>query len=115
MRRGEVYLVGLDPTSGAEANKTRPAIVVSNDAANIVAARNGVGVITVVPVISNVNRIYPFQVLLSPDEGGLDRESKAQTEQVRAVDVGRFGRRLGVLQAATVRKLDDAIRLHLAL
>jgi mRNA interferase MazF len=54
-------------------------------------------------------------VLLSGNEGGLDRESKAQTEQLRAVDVSRFGRRLGALQAATLRKIEDAIRLHLAL
>jgi mRNA interferase MazF len=115
MRRGEVYLVNLEPSQGAEANKTRPAIVVSNDAANIVATRNSVGVISVVPITSNVSRVYPFQVLVSADEGGLDRESKAQTEQLRAVDVSRFGRRLGALQASTVRKLEDAIRLHLAL
>src|SRR5574342_369020 len=115
MRRGEVYLVNLEPVQGAEANKARPAIVISNDAANIVATRNGFGVITVVPVTSNVSRVYPFQVLLSANEAGLDRESKAQTEQVRAIDVSRFGRRLGALQTATVRKLDDAIRLHLAL
>lgn len=115
MRRGEVYLVNLEPSQGAEANKTRPVIVISNDAANTVATRNGVGVIAVVPITSNVSRVYPFQVLMSANEGGLDRESKAQTEQLRAIDVSRFGRRLGVLRAATVRKLDDAIRVHLAL
>jgi mRNA interferase MazF len=89
--------------------------VVSNDAANVVATRQGVGVITVVPVTSNVSRVYPFQVLLNRNEGGLDRDSKAQTEQLRAVDVGRFGRRLGALQAETLRKVEDASRLHLAL
>jgi mRNA interferase MazF len=115
MRRGEVYLVALDPAQGAEASKRRPAVIVSNDAANIVASRSGVGVLTVVPVTSNVARVYPFQVVVSANEGGLDRESKAQTEQLRAVDVSRFGRRLGVLAPATVRKLEDAIRLHLAL
>jgi mRNA interferase MazF len=115
MRRGEVYLVNLEPTQGTEANKTRPAIVVSNDAANIAAARHGLGVVTVVPVTSNVSRVYPFQVLLGDDEGGLDRRSKAQTEQLRAVDVARLGRCLGMLQAGTLRKVDDAIRLHLAL
>jgi mRNA interferase MazF len=115
MRRGEVYLVNLDPSLGTEANKTRPAIVVSNDAANVVATRRGLGVITVVPVTSNVQRVYPFQVLLSQTEGGLDRASKAQTEQLRSIDVRRFGRRLGVLDAGTIRQLDDAIRLHLAL
>ncbi len=114
MRRGEVYLVNLEASQGAEANKTRPAIVVSNDAANIAATRNGIRVIAVVPLTSNVRRVSPFQVLLS-EEGGLDRASKAQTEQLRAIDVSRFGRRLGVLPAATIRKLDDALRLHLAL
>jgi mRNA interferase MazF len=115
MRRGEVYLVNLEPSQGAQANKTRPAIVVSNDAANIAATRNSVGVVVVVPLTSNVSRVYPFQVLLGGNEGGLDRESKAQTEQLRAVDVRRFGRRLGALQTATLRKIDDALRLHLAL
>jgi mRNA interferase MazF len=115
MRRGEVYLVNLEPSQGTEANKTRPAIVVSNNAANIAATRNGVGVVVVVPVTSNVSRIYPFQVLLSGNEGGLDRESKAQTEQLRAVDISRFGRRLGALQSVTLRKIEDAIRLHLVL
>jgi mRNA interferase MazF len=115
MRRGEVYLVNLEPFRGADANKARPGIVVSNNAANIAASRDGVGVIVVVPVSSNVNKVYPFQVLLSGNEGGLDRDSKAQTEQLRAVDVSRFGRRLGALQTATLRKVEDAIRLHLAL
>ena len=115
MRRGELYLVDLEPSQGAEANRTRPVIVVSNDAANVAANRNGVGVITVVPITSNVSRIYPFQVLLSGNEGGLDRESKAQTEQMRSVDVSRFGRRLGTLRPTTLRKVEDAIRLHLAL
>lgn len=115
MRRGELYLVDLEPSQGAEASKTRPVIVISNDAANAAANRNGVGVITVVPVTSNVSRIYPFQVLLSGNEGGLDRESKAQIEQLRSVDVSRFGRRLGVLQTSTLRKVEAAIRLHLAI
>jgi mRNA interferase MazF len=114
MRRGEVYLVDLEPTQGAESNKTRPAVVVSNDVANITATRHGLGVVTVVPVTSNVARIYPFQVLLSPAEGGLDRASKAQAEQLRAIDVSRVGRRLGVLRPATLEQLDAAIRLHLA-
>ena len=115
MRRGEVYLLNLEPSQGAEANKTRPAIVISNDAANVAATRNGVGVVVVVPVTSNVTRVYPFQVALSVNDGGLDRPSKAQIEQLRAIDVSRFGRRLGTLPAGTLQKVDDAVRLHLAL
>jgi mRNA interferase MazF len=115
MRRGEVYLVDLDPSLGAESQKTRPAILVSNDAANRVAERNRRGVVTVVPVTSNTTRVYPFQVLIAAGEGGLDKESKAQAEQIRSVDVVRLTHRMGTLQPATVRNLDDAIRLHLGL
>jgi mRNA interferase MazF len=115
MRRGDVFLVNLEPTLGSETNKVRPAVLVSNDAANTVARRNGRGVITVVPITSSTDRVYPFQVLIDTLEGGLDRPSKAQAEQLRSVDVARLGRRLGALKPATLRQLDDALRLHLAL
>ena len=115
MRRGDVFLVNLDPSLGAEANKTRPAVLVSNDAANTIANRNRRGVITVVPITSNTARVYPFQVLLGSGEGGIDRESKAQAEQLRSIDVARLGRRLGAIHPATLRQLDDALRLHLGL
>jgi mRNA interferase MazF len=115
MRRGDVFLVNLGPSVGAETNKARPAILVSNDAANATANRNGRGVVTVVPITSNTTRVYPFQVRLSSGEGGIDRQSKAQAEQLRSVDVARLGRRLGSLRQATLHQLDDALRLHLAL
>ncbi len=115
MRRGEIRLVDLDPARGAEANKQRPAVVVTNDGANQTALRLGRGVVTVVPVTSNVSRVYPFQVLLLAPDTGLDLDSKAQAEQVRSVDVGRVGRRVGVVPAALLMRLDEALRLHLAL
>lgn len=115
MRRGEIYLVALDPVRGSESNKTRPAVVVSNDAANRVAERIGRGVVTVVPVTSNAVRVYPFQVALRAAECGLATDSKAQAEQIRAVTVERLGRRIGKLSPATLRLLDDALRTHLAL
>ncbi len=85
MRRREIRLVNLDPVIGSEAARTRPAVVVSNDGANTTAARLGRGVITVVPVTSHTDRIYPFHVLLPADETGLDADSKAQAEHVRSV------------------------------
>src|SRR5262245_38003544 len=87
LRRGEIRLVDFDPSLGSEANKRRPAVVVSNDGANTIASQLGRGVLTVVPVTSNVSRVYPFQVLLPASEVGLDRESKAQAEQIRSIDV----------------------------
>ncbi|WP_326938123.1 type II toxin-antitoxin system PemK/MazF family toxin [Amycolatopsis cynarae] len=115
MRRGEIRLVDLEPVRGTEANKTRPAVIVSNDGANAVAARLGRGVVTVVPVTSNVNRVYPFQVLLPAADCGLKTDSKAQAEQVRSVSVERIGRRTGRVPPAVLAKIDQALRLHLGL
>jgi mRNA interferase MazF len=115
MQRGEIRLVNLDPVVGSQANKRRPAVVVSNDAANATAARLGRGVVTVVPVTSNVARVYPFQVKLPAKATGLRTGSKAQAEQVRSVAVQRVGPRVGRLSAEIMEQLDEALRLHLAL
>jgi mRNA interferase MazF len=115
MRRGDIHAVDLEPARGSEANKRRPAVIVSNDAANATAARLGRGVVTVVPVTSNVARVYPFQVLLPAAETGLDRDSKAQAEQVRSITVERVGDRLGVVPHAIMLDIDEALRLHLGL
>jgi mRNA interferase MazF len=115
MRRGEIRLVDLAPTRGAEANKRRPAVIVSNDGANTTAERLGRGVITVVPLTTNTERVYPFQVLLREADTGLDRDSKAQAEQVRSVAVERVGALLGALPPEATAELDEALRLHLAL
>jgi mRNA interferase MazF len=115
MHRGDIVAVSLDPARGSEASKTRPAIVVSNDAANATASRLARGVITIVPITSNVARVYSFQVLLRADQTGLRQDSKAQAEQIRSVAVERIGRRLGRLPAAVMTELDEALRVHLAL
>jgi mRNA interferase MazF len=115
MRRGEVRWVDLDPVRGAEANKRRPAVIVSNDGANATAHRLGRGVVTVVPVTTNTERVYPFQVLLRAGDTGLPRDSKAQAEQVRSLAVERVGERLGALSGPGLAALDEALRLHLAL
>ena len=115
MRRGEIYLVQLEPVRGSEANKRRPAIIVSNDGANATAARLGRGVVTVVPVTGNTGRVYPFQVLLPTAATGLTKDSKAQAEQVRSVAVERVLQRVGVVPSALLSDIDSALRLHLAL
>jgi len=115
MRRGEIRLVDLEPVRGAEANKRRPAVIVSNDGANGAAERLARGVITVVPVTSNVTRVHPFQVFLEAQSTGLDLDSKAQAEQVRSIAVERVGPSVGRLPADLVADLDEALRLHLAL
>ena len=115
MRRGDIVAVDLEPVRGAEADKRRPAVVVSNDMANATATRLERGVVTVVPVTSNTARLFPFQVLLTAAETGLRRDSKAQAEQVRWIAIERVHGRLGVVPQARMDELDEALRLHLAL
>jgi mRNA interferase MazF len=113
--RGTIHAVDFEPVRGSESDKRRPAIVVSNDASNAAAERLGRGVITVVPVTSSTRRVYPFQVLLPASATGLPLNSKAQAEQVRAVDVMRIGPQIGAVAGPFLEALDDALRLHLEL
>ncbi len=115
MLRGEVRLVDLAPARGSEANKRRPAIIVSNDRANATAARQGRGVATIVPVTSNTTRVFAFQTLLPAAETGLRVDSKAQAEQVRSVAVERVGPVLARVPNPIMATVDDALRLHLEL
>ena len=115
MRRGEICLVDLDPVRGAEANKQRPAVIVSNNGANATATRLGRGVVTIVPVTSHVEQVFPFQALLPAQATGLSLDSKAQAEQVRSVAVGRIGQLLGSVPPTIMAEIDDAVRLHLSL
>ncbi|MEV4423588.1 type II toxin-antitoxin system PemK/MazF family toxin [Patulibacter sp. NPDC049589] len=115
MQRGEVRLADLDPVRASEADERRPVVLVGNDRANTTAARLGRGVVTVVPVTSNVRRVYPFQVLLPAERSGLRVDSKAQAEQVRSVSVDRIGPALARLPVTLMSEIDDALRLHLDL
>ena len=115
MRRGDIVWADLDPARGTEANKRRPAVIVSNEGANQTARRLRRGVLTVVPVTSNTSRVYPFQVLLPAGRCHLAADSKAQAEQIRSIAVERIGAVIGRLPADLVEQLDDAMRLHLGL
>jgi mRNA interferase MazF len=116
MRRGDVFWADMEPARGSEATKIRPVVIVSNNGVNTAAHQSGRGVVTIVPVTSNVARIYPFQVLIEAvDHPGLRNDSKALVEQIRVVDVSRIGRRITALSPVTLRKLEAALRRHLAL
>jgi len=111
MRRGEIYYADSSPTIGAEINKRRPVLIVSNDANNRAAST-----ITALPITSNISRVYPFEVLLTSAESGLPKASKAQAQQIRTISKERLrGNALGRLNRALMRKAEDAMRLHLDL
>ncbi len=115
MLRGEIRLTDLNPARGSEANKRRPAVIISNDRANATATRRARGVVTVVPITSNTGRVFPFQTLLPAVETGLRVDSKAQAEQVRSVTVERVGAVVARLPPSLMAELAEALRLHLQL
>lgn len=110
-----MYYVDLDAARGREANTLRPAVLVSSDGLNRTVMRLGRGVVTVVPITSNVASVHPFQVLLEPEDSGLEVRSKAQAEQIRTLDVDRIGACVGTLGPAVLAELDRALRVHLSL
>ena len=115
MHRGEIRLVDFEPSSGQEVNKRRPAILVSNDAANSMAQTLGRGVVTVIPLTSKTDRVVPFQVLLLASQTGLPKDSKAQAEQIRSVSAQRIGAKVGIVPHDVMKLVEDAVRLQLAL
>lgn len=111
MRRGEIFYADLSPAVGSEINKRRPVLIVSNNANNRAAST-----VTVLPVTSNVSRVFPFEVLLPSAVSGLPKDSKAMAQQIRTISRERLlPKRAGVLDATMMRTVDAAIRLHLAL
>jgi mRNA interferase MazF len=111
VKRGDVYLVELDPTRGSEIKKTRPAVIIQND------IDNRYSPITVIaPITSKFDtQLYPTEVLVKPPEGGLRLESVVLLNQLRAIDKSRLGRRLGSLKPATMALVNDALAIVLAL
>ena len=111
MKRGDIFFAALDPTRGSEVPKTRPVIIVSNDVANRASS-----LVTVVPMTSNVTRVFPFEVAVAAKDSGLGKDGKAMAQQVRTIDKARLGSlRRGALSAPKLQALDNALRLHLAL
>ena len=106
MKRGEVWWVEFDPSVGSEIKKTRPAVIVSNDAANRNLAR-----VVVVPLTSNTGRLYPGEAVVTV--GG--QSSKAMADQIMAADKSRLKTQLGTLSKIDMLAVEDAIKVHLAL
>jgi mRNA interferase MazF len=110
MRRGDIYLVDFEASVGAEIRKRRPALIISSDEAN-----RFLRTVTVIPLSSKVEKVYPFEVFVGKDLGGLGVDSKLKVPQMRAVDKARLSKCLGTLDNETIKSTEDAIKLHLAM
>ncbi len=106
MRRGEVWWVSFAGSLGGEVQKTRPAVIVSNDAANQYANR-----VQVVPLSSKTGKLYPCEARVMA--GG--KESKAMADQIMTVSKERLAKRLGLLSPDEMRGVDMALRIQLGL
>lgn len=101
----------LDPSVGSETAKRRPVLIVSNDTNNRAATT-----VTIVPITSNITKVYPFEVFLSPSDSGLPQLSKVQAQQIRTISKQRIsGSTIGSLKESLMQSVDAAIKLHLAL
>ncbi len=106
MKRGEVWWVAFDPSIGSEIKKTRPAVIVSNDAANRNLSR-----VIVMPLSSNVSRLYPGEALVTV----AGKPSKVMADQIMAADKARLKDRLAVLSGDDLQEVEDALKVHLGL
>ena len=106
MTRGEVWWVNFDPSIGGEIQKQRPAIIVSNDAANQYLNR-----LQVVPMSSRVDRVYPSEAVVKVGR----RQSKAMADQLTTVSKQRLTNQMGKLSGSDLAKVEHAIMIQLGL
>ncbi|MSS70395.1 MAG: type II toxin-antitoxin system PemK/MazF family toxin [Candidatus Latescibacteria bacterium] len=112
MHRGEIWLINLDPTVGAEIQKTRPAVIVNDDAVGVLSLK------VIVPITEWKDRyaVAPWMVLLDPDsENGLDKSSAADAFQARSLSQTRFVQQIGKLSIATMQEISKALAVVLAI
>ena len=106
MKRGEVWWVSFEPSLGGEIRKRRPAVIISNDAANRYLNR-----VQVVPMTSRTDRVYPSEAIVRVNR----RRSKAMADQLTTVSKQRLTNRMGRLSSQDLNKVENAVMVQLGL
>lgn len=110
MKRGEIYWAELSPTLGSEISKLLPVLIVSNNINNEFAAT-----VTILPITSKTERIYPFEVVLHSGEGNIQSDSKIKANQIRTIDKIRLGEFIGNISESKMKVVEQAIIVHLSI
>jgi mRNA interferase MazF len=109
-KRGEIYLISLNPVIGSEIGKSRPGLVISNNRNNEFAET-----VTIIPITSKTSKIYPFEVFIPEGAGGLAKDSKAKCDQIRTISKRRLIKYLGTLEELYLKEIEKATLIHLGI
>lgn len=105
-KRGDIFWVRLDPVIGSEMQKTRPALIISNDHGNELSPR-----VIIAPITSKVGKVYPFEVEIEVS----NRHGKVVLDQMRSIDKIRLVKRIDACSDDTLDLIEEALKLILAL
>jgi mRNA interferase MazF len=111
MNRGDIYFAELDPSIGGETRKSRPVLIISNDVNNKYS-----NTIAIIPITSNISKVYVFEVLLPKEKTGLKKDSKLLCQQIRTIDKSRLAKeRSGKIHPDMLNSIEYALLLHLGI
>lgn len=109
-KRGDIWLVSLEPVVGHEIGKTRPSLVISNNRNNQFA-----DTVTVLPITSKTEKIYPFETYISKEETKLTKDSKVKSNQIRTLDKKRLVKFLSRISEKKLSEVEQATLVHLGI
>lgn len=111
IKRGDLILANLEPVKGSEQGNIRPCLVIQNEIGNLTSPTTIIATLT-----SKTAKEFPFTVFVQKGEGNLPKDSIVQCNQLRTISKEyRIIKKIGALKPETMKKVDEALRISLAL